>query len=1016
MLDKNLENVSSKSDLFRQLSELSPAPMLIADSDNTFQIINQSACALLGYDEKELKGINIREAIVPEQTNKLLHFLEEVSISPEKKAEFKFKKKDGGFIWCELQGKSLADGHSVITLADISTRKQMEEQLRISEERYHIITETAWDAIICLDENSQMIFVNHAAERIFGYKIEDLIGQSIGKIIPPELREKHFQGFNRYIKTGEKNLEWESLEISALRADGKVFPIEISLGEYRQDNNHYFIAIARDVSARRQIEKETAHLAAIVENSDDAIISKDLNGVITSWNKGAENLFGYTQSEAVGQPITMLIPPQFLNEEPQILSRIKSGEKIEHYETLRKRKNGKLVEISLTVSPIRDKKGKIIGASKIARNISQRKRIENELRESQMILALAMRSSRMGVWEHDLATDIVQWSPELEEIFGLKKGEFPQTRNAFYELIHEEDREKVFFEVECAVREKRDYIIEFRFYHTDGSIRWMEGRGQATYAQNGSPVRLYGSGIDITERKLAEEKIRESEVRFRMMADNISQLAWMADGKGWIFWYNKRWFEYTGTTLEEMQGWGWKKVHHPDYIDRVVKRVQWSWDTGEIWEDTFPLRSKEGEYRWFLSRALPLRDENGQVVLWFGTNTDITERKAAEEALLLANRSKDEFLSVLSHELRTPLNAILGWMRILKSGKLDNAKTERALRTIERNARLQSSLIEDLLDVSRIISGKMIIEESELDLVSTIESAVETVQPLAETKQVELRFFTEFHLLKIEGDQNRLEQIVLNLANNAIKFTPPGGTVTLKLTKTETTALLEIKDTGIGIKKEFLPHIFDRFRQADSTTQRNYSGLGLGLTIVKHLIQLHGGKISASSGGEGKGTKFLIHLPLLNGEKGETSFPAKRTKEELPPDQNSFIKDKKILLVDDDSDGVEPLQILLESHGAHVTYLESAGEALEIMAKRTFDLLISDIGMPEMDGYQLIKKIKNLNNRNPIPAIALTAYAGAGNRQQAVEAGFLFHLPKPVDYDLFMQTVKKALKSGNPED
>ncbi len=1200
MLENKDEKFSANIELARQLTELSPAAVFIADADGFFHLVNRTARKFFDSEDAGFEGKNILDFIHPESEKTIHDFIGKIPSGIEQKAALKFIRKDGVKIWGEISAKILPDGRWQACLNDISEKKQVEEQLRISEERYQIITGTAWDAIICMDENSRIVFVNEAAERIFGYKTTDLVGQSITSIIPPELREKHLRGFSEYLKTGSRKLNWNGLQLPALRADGEIFPVELSLAEYKQDGKHFFIGIARDITDRKKTEKQTAHLAAIVEDSDDAIISKDLNGIITSWNRGAENLFGYKADEVIGQSITILIPEKYLDEEPVIIGKIKRGEKIEHYETIRRRKNGELIQISLTVSPIKDKNGTIIGASKIARDITEKKRTENELRESQMMLALAMQSSRMGVWEYEIENDIVQWSPELEEIFGLERGEFKQNRTAFYELIHEDDRERMFYEVESAIEEKRDYTVEFRFLHKDGSVRWMEGRGQAIYSKDGAPIRLYGSGLDITERKLAEEKLRESEEKFRTMADNISQFAWMADDEGWIFWYNKRWFEYTGTTLEEMQGWGWEKVHHPDEVERVKKKFKRHIESGEPWEDTFPLRSKEGEYRWFLSRALPIRDESGKVLRWFGTNTDITDRKESEKALVAAerkaaedyqallarivplaqiigaardlnsiyravrdfvrhsmpcsgffvsffdaetnlktaayvwsdkgevdisklppleltpeggpnsqavfqkksvvvnrymdfmqdrphvilqedgidpnsslvipmlvmtrvvgtlevqayenrafneehkialemvanlaavaienvrllqieanaretaeaaNRAKDEFLSVLSHELRTPLNAILGWMKMLRSGELNEAKTERALETIERNARLQCNLIEDLLDVSRIISGKMRIEEHEVDLVSVVKSSYDSVKPLAEAKQIALKYDSSVDSLIIKGDQNRLQQIIINLANNAIKFTSAGGSVILDLTTTEQSARLEVTDTGVGIKPEFLSQIFDRFIQADSTTQRNYSGLGLGLTIAKHLTELHGGKISASSGGENRGAKFTVEFPLFVEQNFQSGFSAAKNNPALIKFEKSFLKSKMIVLVDDDCDGIEPLQILLENHGANVQCFDSAAAALKYLTENKSDLLISDIGMPEVDGYQLIKKVKDLNGNNSIPSIALTAYAGAEDRHRAIEAGFSYHLPKPVDYDLFINTVRKALES-----
>jgi len=380
-------------------------------------------------------------------------------------------------------------------------------------------------------------------------------------------------------------------------------------------------------------------------------------------------------------------------------------------------------------------------------------------------------------------------------------------------------------------------------------------------------------------------------------------------------------------------------------------------------------------------------------------------RRIAEDA----NRAKDEFLSVLSHELRTPLNAILGWTRILKTDSLDASRNAQAIETIERNARLQNNLIEDLLDVSRIISGKMRIENEKIDFSAVVKSALETVRPLADAKNISLEFENPNASLEINGDATRLQQIVINLANNAVKFTPANGAVVVILSKKNHIARLEITDTGIGISRDFLPHIFDRFRQADSTTRRNYNGLGLGLTIVRNLIELHNGQIYAESDGEGKGASFAIEIPLIEEQNKE----AELTENVNHPDKQGLYKNilrgKRILLVDDDCEGIFPLKLFLEKYGAHVICAESAGEGLKKFGKTKFDLIFSDIGMPKMDGYQLIGKVRSAKNNSTIPAIALTAYASAEDRQRALTAGFQTHISKPINFDELLQAVVNVL-------
>jgi signal transduction histidine kinase/ActR/RegA family two-component response regulator len=391
-------------------------------------------------------------------------------------------------------------------------------------------------------------------------------------------------------------------------------------------------------------------------------------------------------------------------------------------------------------------------------------------------------------------------------------------------------------------------------------------------------------------------------------------------------------------------------------------------------------------------------------------NVRLIETEAmAREAAESANRAKDEFLSVLSHELRTPLNAMLGWVRMLKAGVLDEANSARALEVIERNTRLQSSLIEDLLDVSRIISGKMRIETELVDLMSVVRTVSETIQPLADAKGVSYTYSFDNESVFLNADAVRLQQVFSNLLQNAIKFTPAGGSIDARLSRTATDAVLTVRDTGVGIEAELLPHIFDRFRQADASARRNFTGLGLGLTIVRNIVELHGGTIDVRSEGKGLGAVFTVTIPLAE-DFYRTLDP--------PSDESQIaqgmLSGKRILLVDDDSENLMPLKIFLETEMAHVTPASNATEALEFLAERDFHLMITDIGMPEMDGYELVARLRaNAGARNSaLKAIALTAYASVDDRERAIDAGFQAHLAKPVNFEDLLAAIEKVSRNG----
>ncbi|NMG06076.1 ATP-binding protein [Brasilonema sp. UFV-L1] len=385
---------------------------------------------------------------------------------------------------------------------------------------------------------------------------------------------------------------------------------------------------------------------------------------------------------------------------------------------------------------------------------------------------------------------------------------------------------------------------------------------------------------------------------------------------------------------------------------------------------------------------------------------DITERKRAEqernkllEQAQAANRIKDEFLAVLSHELRTPLNPILGWVRLLRSGKLDPNKKEQALETIERNASLQVQLINDLLSVSKILRGKLTLNPTTVNLQTIITKAIESVHLAAVAKSIEILTIFDPNVGSIFGDSKRLQQVIWNLLSNAVKFTPPKGQVTVRLERVGSYAQIQVIDTGKGIKPDFLPYIFDYFRQQDSSYTRKFGGLGLGLSLVHHLVELHGGTIKAESLGEGKGATFTVKLPLM---LNPSIIQAETQKDDNSPSLHGV----RVLVVDDEPDNRDFLVFLLEAYGASVSAAASGHEALSSLVKQQPDLLVSDIGMPEMDGYTLIREVRSLpvEQGGQIPAIALTAYAGETTQQQALETGFTLHVPKPVE-PVFLATV-----------
>ena len=815
-------------------------------------------------------------------------------------------------------------------------------------------------------------------------------------------------------------------------------------------------------------------LSALIESADDAIVSKTLDGIITSWNKGAERIFGYSAEEAVGQPITIIIPANHLDEEPKILARLRAGERVDHFETVRQRKDGTLVEISLTISPIIGPHGQIIGASKIARDVTEQRQSRRALDEAAERLKLALAAASLGDWSWDARTDLVTVSETAARIFGVPPGQ-PMSREEMLKLLEVKDRERSRLTVETALANHTDYDIEYRLKSPGDSDRWISTKGRGVYAEDGTIIGQLGFVQDISARKAAEETLLEqaealqtlnevgklisAELDLHNTVQAVTDAATEITGARFgSFFYNVSTEEGASYMLYTLAGVPREAFAHfpmpratdlfgPTFRGEGVVRI------GEVKKD--PRYGKNSPYYGMPEGHLPVNSylavpvvsRSGEVLggLFFGhpemdvfTERDEivvaglasqaavamdnarlyetaqkaraeAEKAAAEKERLYrqaeeSSRLKEEFLATISHELRTPLSAILGWARMLRMGQLSEENAAKALDTIERNARAQAQLVDDLLDVSRIITGKLRMDVQPADPNSFIDAAVEAVRPAAEAKGVRVQKVIDTGAISIPGDPVRLQQVVWNLLSNAIKFTPRGGRVQIRSERVNSHLEIVVSDTGQGISQDFLPHVFDRFRQADQKTSRQHGGMGLGLAIVRHLVEMHGGSVRAMSDGEGQGSTFTVMLPISPVYRVDSSggrvHPAAR--DLLPPledDCADSLKGLRILVVDDEADTRELLKQGLEYCGAKVIVLGSAAEALDTLVAKVPDILISDIGMPGIDGYDLIRQVRGLppDRGGKIPAIALTAYTRTEDRLQSLRAGYDMHVPKPVE-------------------
>jgi len=788
------------------------------------------------------------------------------------------------------------------------------------------IVQSTDDAIISVDLHGIITSWNPAAEKLYGYAAPDAIGQPNRLIIPPE-RVAEEDEISRRLFDGETVPPYET---SRLRKDGTRVEVLITASAVRSaaDRMVGISKISRDLSIGRGGFVAARRLAAIVESSDDAIISKDINGIITSWNAAAERMFGCRADEAIGQSIRMIVPADRQDEEGMVLDRMKRGERIEHFETVRCRKDGSCFPISLSVSPLRNEHGHVIGASTIARDISERKHAE----------AVADREHRQTEFLARMAETLAKSLDYAQTLKSLAALAVPTIADW------------------CAVDMRQDdgEIARLAVMHVDPAKIELATKVRDRYEDAASPysvAHVMRTGTAAMIPHITDEMVVAAARGDQQRIDLVRSLGLTSYICVPLMVAGRALGALTFVTAESNR-------HYTNDDLRFAEDIA--------------------------SRAA-LAVENAR----------------SYEQVQQANRLKDEFLATLSHELRTPLNAILGYARMVRGGMMDGEKVTRALETIERNSIALTQMVDDLLDVSRIVSGKMRLNVQPVDLPLVLHDAVQTITPAADAKRIAIQTVIDPHVSPIAGDPDRLRQIVWNLLTNAVKFTPKEGRIQLRLERINSSVEITISDTGIGLGAEFLPHLFERFRQADSGMSRQHGGLGLGLAIVRNLVEMHGGRVSASSDGPGTGATFRVRLPVMIVHQGTIDEKRVHPRQESrrPLDGLPDLAGTHVLAVDDEPDALRLLREILETAGAHVTTATSGAAALDKLSSAKPDVLVADLGMPSMDGFELIRRLRQAEDRSirDIPAAALTAYARSEDRARTLQSGFEMHLAKPID-------------------
>lgn len=1220
------EALRESEENFRAMFNVSSVGKAQADAENRRLLrVNPALCAMTGYSESELLTMTVDELNHPEDRDRDLKLYQRLGggKTGDYQSEKRYVRKDGGIVWVNVTGNVIRDANgkplrTVAVIQDITARKRREANLaflaEIGEDFSRLSTADEIMQVVGAKIGAYLKIttcnftdVDEAHGEVtvhYGWNSTD-VPSTVGTF---RIREYLSEEFERASRAGETVVICDTQ--TDPRTDGPGYAALnmhsfVSVPFHRNGRWTHYIAICdsrprdwrddeieliEEISNRIFPRLERARTEAALRKSEEKYRTlfesmdegfcilqlifdekhKPIDyrfieiNLVFEQQTGMKNALGRTMRELVPD-----IEPFWFDIYGKVALTGEPTRFIDHAQSMSR-------WFDVNAFRIGEPHERMVAV--LFNDITERKKSEQERERF-----LAVGSDFQVITGMD---GYFHWvSPSFERLLGWAHEEM--TSRPWTDFVHPDDINPSVSETDSLFSGNETFAFENRYRHKDGSYRWLLWNAQPYPDEQ----VIYGAAVDITDRKLAEVALRESEEQFRTMADHAPFMVWVTDPTGYCIYLSQSWYEFTGQTPESGLGFGWLNRTHPHDREAAKRIFLEANERQAAFRLEYRLQRKDGEYIWAIDAASPWFGAEGQLKGYIGSVIDISDRKRAEaaiaadlkdtqllrdlsarltteadtqvlydeilaaaialmradagsfqffdnarqELLLLAtqgfsptmgehfristsfntscgialatgersfvdfdfpqsddpdgsrrlhvdagylsaqstplmsrsgkligmvsthwrthhrpterelrfldllarqaadlieqrqdeaerkklleqeqaareeaeraNRIKDEFLAVLSHELRSPLNPILGWSKLLQSRKLDETKTLQALSTIERNAKLQSELIEDLLDVSRILQGKLSLNVAPVNLASIIRAAMETVRLAAETKSIKVEASLEPDVGLVSGDSTRLQQVIWNLLSNAVKFTPPGGQVNIRLEHQDAHALITVSDTGQGIAPDFLPYVFDYFRQANATTTRKFGGLGLGLAIVRHLVELHGGTVRAQSPGEGQGATFVVRLPLM-----PTTLKANPDERSLQ--QSLDLNGIKILVVDDETDTRELVVFLLEQQGAQVSAATSAHEALLVLAQAKPDVLLSDIGMPDMDGYMLIQQVRTLapEQGGTIPAIALTAYAGETNQQQVIAAGFQKHISKPIEPEVLVLAIAQLVR------
>jgi PAS domain S-box-containing protein len=900
----------------------------------------------------------------------------------------------------EMQLADLCARHA----ADAIDAAKARQAVRESEERLRLATQTGKVGIWDWDIVANRVSWTESLYGIHGLSPHEFDGtvEGFSALVHPDDRERVAEAIRRALAGSEPY----DLEFRAVRPDGEIIWIFTNATVLRdKDRPLRMLGAAMDITASKraqQVARENQErFVRFMQHLPGLAWIKDASGKYIFANDAAHKAFQTAPEKLYGRTDHEVFPKETAcrfreNDEKALASEsgCQTVETLEH-------QDGSLHYSLVHKFPIPGPPGgaaTLIGGMAI--DITDRKQAEESLRESEERFRTLADHAPVGIF---------QTGPDGKTVF-VNKSWCAMTGLTFIDAqgdgwtkaVHPEDRARVVYGWNHAVRRGVSSESEFRFVRADGAVFWIQGNAVPLWNPDGQLIGYIGTVADVTQRKTAEIALRESEQRFRHMADHAPVMIWVTEADGRCTFLGKTWYDFTGCTPEASLGFGWINAVHPDDRESAQQAFLAANDRQVPYSVEYRLRNKDGDYHWVIDAALPRLAADGQFLGFIGSVIDITDRKHFEEELREADRRKDEFLAVLAHELRNPLAPIRTGLELMRLAGDDQTAIEEVRITMERQSQQMVRLIDDLLDVSRITRCAVDLRKSRVELATVVANAVETSRPLIEEMGHQIDVTIPKQPIVLEADPTRLAQVISNLLNNAAKYMPRGGTIRVTVERLDSTAVISVKDSGIGIPSEMIERVFDMFTQVDGSLERSHGGLGIGLTLVKRLVEMHGGSVEAHSPGLNQGSEFIVRLPAVVGLLSEPPMS-----EGVGPQAAAK---RRILVVDDNENAAKVLGMLLTALGNDVRTAFDGFAGIELAESFQPEIILLDIGMPKLNGYETARRIREQPWGKNVVLAALTGWGQEEDKRRTREAGFDHHFVKPVE----PATLQKLLSEFEP--